>query len=158
MHLLSKRSHRAGFIISALLVSVETKSLDRKGTLRMRKQASCLEPGNGGLENSNTSCAGIWKYVGIYYSFSQQMLLGFSRALALYHAGDMHACVLAKSLSCARLLRPHGPVAHQASLSMGFSRQEYWSGLPFPPSGDLSHPGTEPKSPASPATGGQNLY
>ena len=113
MHLLSKRSHRAGFIISALLVSVETKSLDRKGTLRMRKQASCLEPGNGGLENSNTSCAGIWKYVGIYYSFSQQMLLGFSRALALYHAGDMHACVLAKSLSCARLLRPHGPVAHQ---------------------------------------------
>ena len=103
MHLLSKHSHRAGFIFSALLVSVETKSLDRKGTLRMRKQASCLEPGNGGLENSNTSCAGIWKYVGIYYSFSQQMPLGFSWALALYHAGDMHACVLAKSLSCARL-------------------------------------------------------
>ena len=154
MHLLSKRSHRAGFIISALLVSVETKSLDRKGTLRMRKQASCLEPGNGGLENSNTSCAGIWKYVGIYYSFSQQMLLGFSRALALYHAGDMHACVLAKSLSCARLLRPHGPVAHQASLSMGFSRQEYWSGLPFPPSGDLSHPGMEAESPVSPARAG----
>ena len=31
---------------------------------------------------------------------------------------------------------------------MGFSRQEYWSGLPFPPLGDLSDPGTKPKSPA----------
>ena len=38
----------------------------------------------------------------------------------------------------------------QASLSMGLSRQEYWSGLPFPSSGDLSNPGTEPASPASP--------
>ena len=39
-------------------------------------------------------------------------------------------------------------VAHQAPLSMGFSRQESWSGLPFPPPGDLSDPGVEPMSPA----------
>ena len=39
-------------------------------------------------------------------------------------------------------------VAHHAPLSMGFSRQEYWSGLPFPSPGDLPNPGTEPKSPA----------
>ena len=38
-------------------------------------------------------------------------------------------------------------VAHQAPLSMGFSRQEYWSGLPFPSPGDLPHPGIEPGSP-----------
>ena len=38
-------------------------------------------------------------------------------------------------------------VAHQAPLSMGFSRQEYGSGLPFPSPGDLSHPGIEPGSP-----------
>ena len=38
-------------------------------------------------------------------------------------------------------------VARQA-LSMGFSRQEYWGGLPFPSSGDLHHPGIEPGSPA----------
>ena len=38
-------------------------------------------------------------------------------------------------------------VAYQASLSMGFSRQEYWSGLPFPPPGDLPDPGIEPGSP-----------
>ena len=35
----------------------------------------------------------------------------------------------------------------QAPLSMEFSKQEYWSGLPFPPPGDLPNPGTEPKSP-----------
>ena len=39
-------------------------------------------------------------------------------------------------------------VAHQAPLSMGFSRQEYWSGLPCPPPGDLPHPGTKSGSPA----------
>ena len=39
-------------------------------------------------------------------------------------------------------------VAHQAPLSMGFSRQEYWSGLPFPSPGDLPDPGVEPMLPA----------
>ena len=38
-------------------------------------------------------------------------------------------------------------VVHAASLSMGFSRQESWSGLPLPPPGDLPSPGTEPGSP-----------
>ena len=40
-------------------------------------------------------------------------------------------------------------VARQAPLSLGFSRQEYWSGLPFPLQGDLPDPGIEPTSPAS---------
>ena len=39
-------------------------------------------------------------------------------------------------------------VARQAPLSMGFSRQEYWSGLPFPSPGDLPNPGIEPGCPA----------
>ena len=39
-------------------------------------------------------------------------------------------------------------VAHQASQSMGFSRHEYWSGLPFSSPGDLPDPGIEPRSPA----------
>ena len=42
-------------------------------------------------------------------------------------------------------------VACQAPLLMGFSRQEYWSGLPCPPSGDLPNPGMEPMSPVDPA-------
>ena len=43
-------------------------------------------------------------------------------------------------------------VAHQAPVSIGLSQQEYWSGLPFPPPGELSEPGIEPMSPA--LTGG----
>ena len=45
-------------------------------------------------------------------------------------------------------LRPPWTVARQAPLSMGFFRQEYWSGLPFPSPGDLPDPGIEPGSPA----------
>ena len=45
-------------------------------------------------------------------------------------------------------------VAYQAPLSMGFSRQKYWSRLPFPASGDLPELGIEPKSLASPALAG----
>ena len=46
-------------------------------------------------------------------------------------------------------------VVHQAPLSMGFSRQEYWSGLPFSFSGYLPYPGIKPASPASPALAGR---
>ena len=42
----------------------------------------------------------------------------------------------------------------QAPLSMGFSRQEYWTGLPSPPAGDLPHPEIKPTSPVSPALAG----
>ena len=45
-------------------------------------------------------------------------------------------------------LPPHGTVAYQAPQSMEFSRQEYWSGLPFSSPGDLPNPGIEPGSPA----------
>ena len=53
-----------------------------------------------------------------------------------------------KLLSGVRLFVTPWTVACQASLSMGFSRQEYWSGLPLPPPGDLPDPGIEPGSPA----------
>ena len=53
-----------------------------------------------------------------------------------------------KALSRVRLFATLWTVAYQASLSMGFSRQEYWSGLPFPSPGDLPDPGIEPGSPA----------
>ena len=53
-----------------------------------------------------------------------------------------------KSLSHVRLFVTPWTVAHQAPLSMGFSRQEYWSGLPFTSPGDLPDPGIEPRSPA----------
>ena len=53
-----------------------------------------------------------------------------------------------KSLSLVQLFAAPWTVAHQAPPSMGFSRQEYWSGLPFPSPGDLPDPGIEPRSPA----------
>ena len=52
-------------------------------------------------------------------------------------------------ISCVQLLANLWTVAHQAPLSMGSYRQEYWSGLPFPPPGDLPNPGIKPVSPAS---------
>ena len=56
--------------------------------------------------------------------------------------------------SRARLFATQCTVAHQAPLSVGFSRQEYWSGWPCPPPGDLPNLGTEPMSLASPALAG----
>ena len=53
-----------------------------------------------------------------------------------------------KSLSRVRLFVTPWTVAYQAPPSMGFSRQEYWSGVPFPSPGDLPKPGIKPSSPA----------
>ena len=53
-----------------------------------------------------------------------------------------------KSLSRVRLCVTPWTVAYQAPPSMGFSRQECWSGLPFPSPGDLPNPGIEPGSPS----------
>ena len=70
-----------------------------------------------------------------------------------------------KSLSRVRLFATPWPVAYQAPPSMGFSRQEYWSALPFPSPGDIPNPGIEPGSPAleadsltSESPGTRNIY
>ena len=57
-------------------------------------------------------------------------------------------------LSRAQLFVTQWTVGHQTPLFMGFPRQEYWSGLPFPSSGDLPDPGIEPTSLVSPALAG----
>ena len=59
----------------------------------------------------------------------------------------IHVCVL----SCVQVFVTPWTVAHKTPLSMEFSTQEYWSGLPFPPPGDLPNPAIEPGSPALPA-------
>ena len=60
-------------------------------------------------------------------------------------------CIHAQSLSRLQLFATPWTIACQAPLSMGFSRQEYWSGLSFPSPGDHPDPGIEPASLASPA-------
>ena len=65
------------------------------------------------------------------------------------HSGEVYIVVIIYSLSLVQLFcDPMVTVEHQAPLCMGFSRQEYWSRLPFPSPGDLSNPGIEPTSPA----------
>ena len=65
----------------------------------------------------------------------------------------VHACKLS-CFNCVQLFATLWTVAHKAPPSMGFSRKEYWSGLPCPPPGDLQDPGTESMSPVSPAVAG----
>ena len=63
----------------------------------------------------------------------------------------LHMC----ALSCFQLFAPPWTIALQAQLSMKFSKQEYWSGLPFPYSGDLPNPGIKPEFPTPLALAGR---
>ena len=75
-------------------------------------------------------------------------LTHMARYLSAEHDGVITRKVKVKSLSHVWLFAIPWTVVYQASLSMGFSSQEYWSGLPFPSPGDLPDPGIEPRSPA----------
>ena len=79
-------------------------------------------------------------------------------SLTQYYIQPASACeysvLLPSRFSCVRLFVTLWTIAGQAPLSMEFSRQEYWSGLPFPSPGDLSDPGIEPVSFTSPALAG----
>ena len=71
------------------------------------------------------------------------------------HTGAYDPVYVAFVLSCIPLLATPWIVAHQAPLSVEFSRQEYWSGLPFSSPGYLHDPGIKPSSVASPALEGR---
>ena len=90
----------------------------------------------------------------VYFFYFQ----GFSYTCTVTYAGtytDTHVCVWAKLLQwCPTLCNPMD-CSRQSSLSMVFSRQEYWSGLPCTPPGDLPDPGIEPVSLISPALAGR---
>ena len=60
----------------------------------------------------------------------------------------VYTYALLNSFSCVQLFETPWTLADQALLSMGFSRQEYWSGLPCPSPGDLPDPGIKPMFPA----------
>ena len=94
----------------------------------------------------------------LYYNITWWSENSFSRLkFSLYigvegdKAGDIGTKAtsnLVKLLSCVWLFVTPWTAAYHTPLPMGFSRQEYWSGLPFPSPGDLSNPGIEPGSPA----------
>ena len=83
--------------------------------------------------------------------------LGVARTRNGRLAPGPRVCVLSRFSRVWLFVTPR-TVAHQAPLSMGFSRQEYWSGLPCPPPGDLPNPGIEPKSLMSTCIGRWVLY
>ena len=85
----------------------------------------------------------IWCYLCFNFGHSNWCVV-VSHCCFNFYFPDYLGCgggLVAKS--CPTLAMPY-----QAPLSMGFSRQEYWSGLPFPSPGDLPNPGIEPRSPA----------
>ena len=79
-----------------------------------------------------------------------KFLVFFILSIARERRGWYRAPLQLSEWSCSVVsdsLRPPWTVAYKAPLSMEFSRQEYWSGLPFPSPGDLPDPGIEPRSP-----------
>ena len=96
-----------------------------------------------------------------FHSICPSVHLSICPAPASGHPG-YHICVYrsARMLSCFRdiqLFVTPWTVAHQAPLSTRFSRQEYWSRMPFPPPGDLLNPGIKPRSLTFPALAGEFL-
>ena len=91
----------------------------------------------------------LWSIALTYHSFLLHHF--YENFITVYFISASSLCankVKVNSLSHVRLFATPWTVAHQAPPSMGFSRQEYWSGLPFPSPGDLPNPGMEPRSPA----------
>ena len=89
-----------------------------------------------------------------YPFFFQSFSMFFFCVCVSLSTGDLSMCVHASRFSHVQLYVTPWAVTHRASLYMGFSRQEYWSGLPWAPPGDLPDPGIEPTSFMSPALAG----
>ena len=108
---------------------------------RRKTKAASVAPGPGRVANGATrraerACGLMWE--------SQPALCLFVTTEGFQGP----VCVCVQLLSRVRLFVTPWTVARQAPLSMGFSRQEHWSGLPCPPPGDLPDPGIEHASPA----------
>ena len=105
-----------------------------------------LQKMNRGSENTSWFDLNIgWWDSTFWFLFSSLGFLFVCLFIGL--RGFTFLLVKLKSLSRVWLFATLWTVAHQAPLSMGFSRQEYWSGLPVPSPGNLPDPGIEPKSP-----------
>ena len=100
----------------------------------------------------------FYKYLFVLIYLS---VLGLSCSSQIFSYGmwDLvsSVCVWAQTLSRVQLFAIPWTVACQTCLSLGFSRQEYWSGLPFPSPRDLPYPGIQPESLSSPAMAGRFL-
>ena len=100
---------------------------------------------------------GSWVHNSIFHFFAGEQVPHFWRTSIPFLVGltwpdwywtGVHTRKCIQSLRHVWLSATSRAVAHQAPLSMGFCRQEYWSGLPYAPPGDLPNPGIEPRPPA----------
>ena len=114
------------------------------------KAASQTTPTAQGLASHLWSAGKLWVLL-IKFRFETLILLGSAvlensaQFFSWGVVGVLEVSVCMPSLfSCVRLFGTPWTVAHQAPLTMRFSRQEYWSGLLFPPSGNCPHPGIKP--------------
>ena len=126
----------------------ESTDFHWRNQLTKRKREVALEQFNHSKERSEVS-----EKLDVFFLISGDICTGASSNKNLFSMGwGLHktiyvACMLSRVW---HFVTPQA-VALQAPLSMGFSRQEYWSGLPCPPPGDLSDQGIKPASLASPA-------
>ena len=109
---------------------------------------------------SSTEKLSVDILVSLYFSHSTMniALSIFSKNILMYICVCVCVCVYAHMLShfsFIRLFSTLWTVAHQDPLSMGFSRQEYWGGLPYPTPGDLPNPGIKPASVPFPTLAGR---
>ena len=91
---------------------------------------------------------GVWWGSGLILFSARKWLWKFNQWINIQNERSDSILKKVKSLSCVQLFATPWTVAYQALPSMGFSRQEYWSGLPFPSPEDLPDLGIEPRSPA----------
>ena len=87
------------------------------------------------------------KYKGLFF-YVESIPMEVGIEMETYWRSFTGGCAVLNDFSRVWLLATTWPVARKAPLSMGFPRQEYWGGLPFPPLGNLPNPGIKPVSPA----------
>jgi len=97
----------------------------------------------------------VWSWMSIHFHFPLLRAIKRGRGSSCITILNQPPAWVLSHFSHVRLCKTPRTVACQAPLSMGFSRQEYWSGLPCPPPGDHPDPDIEPKSLTSPALAGR---
>ena len=98
--------------------------------------------------DSTLLCSKTWEQSVVEFTQRTKYTVIYSFSQESYCYAVCKQKVKVKSLSRVRLFANPWTVAYQAPPSMGFSRQKYWSGLPFLSPGDFPHPGIKPRSPA----------
>ena len=112
-------------------------------------------------KNTRVGCHILLQVIFLTQGLNPHLYVSYIGRQVLYHEHHLESPVLAMYCACmlshVQLFVTLWTLAHKLPLSMGFSRQEYWSGLPFPSPGDLPDPGIEPMTPVSPAVQADSL-